>query len=140
MVEDAMNTDDPSGQDSAGELPDKVRFDYVKSSFFRVVKVDGVHGGITPRGDIHMATFTERRPIPQRVVHNIGDDGTVGDELEEERVERDAIVREVDVDLIMSPKLARSVAQWLSGKVDDLERLVRGREQGEGESDGDRTD
>lgn len=56
--------------------PQQVAFDYIKSNFFRVVHADGVTGGGTPNGSIHLAFFSERGPIPQREVRSINADGT----------------------------------------------------------------
>ena len=44
---------------------DALRFFYIKAYNFRVVHVDGVIGGITPKGLLHLAVFSERAAIPQ---------------------------------------------------------------------------
>src|SRR3989442_6878794 len=48
--------------------PQDVTFHYIKSSQFRVVHADGIIGGVTPRGLIHIAVFSERPAIPQVIV------------------------------------------------------------------------
>ena len=42
--------------------PTRVRFHYLKSQLWRVVHVDGAIGGITPRGMIHAALYSEEEP------------------------------------------------------------------------------
>ena len=104
-------------------LPDTIRFHYLKSNFFRVIHVDGAHGGITPRGQIQMALFSDRHPIPQQTVQRVTEEGTLGDEIRQERVEREGIVREVEVEAIMTLDTGRTLVKWLEDKVHTLEKL-----------------
>ncbi len=97
-------------------VQDKISFDYIKSNQFRVIHVDGVHGGATPKGHaIQMAFFSERAPIPKRETY-----GLVGGKLGErkEKVERDAIVREVEVEVIMDLETAKAITKWLGEKIE----------------------
>lgn len=99
-----------------GATKDKISFDYIKSNQFRVIHVDGVHGGATPKGHaIQMAFFSERAPIPKRETY-----GLVGGKLGErkEKVERDAIVREVEVEVIMDLETAKAITKWLGEKIE----------------------
>ena len=41
-----------------------LKADYIKSNLFRVVVADGAFGGLTPRGNIHIDFWSERRAIP----------------------------------------------------------------------------
>jgi|Deesub1362A_J573_1020465.scaffolds.fasta_scaffold00324_38 hypothetical protein len=112
----------PPGVDREGK---KVRFDYIKSNYFRVVHVDGVFGGNAPRrGYIHVAVWNERWPIPRQCLYSLEENGKLGKEIEQERVMRDAIVREVEVDLIMSIETAKSLRDWLSEKIDNYEKTT----------------
>jgi hypothetical protein len=94
-----------------------VAFDYIKSNDFRTVWADGVIGGVTPAGLVHFAAYSERPAIPRRQVFGIGDAPTegvgLGAEIAEKRVSRDAFVREMAVDIMMSPAVAESVGNWL---------------------------
>jgi hypothetical protein len=106
---------------------DRVKFDYIKSNFFRVVHADGVFGGITPRLDIQMDVWSERQAIPKEVVHELRPDGTLGEEMREERVVRDAIVREVEVGVVIDVGLAKSMINWLQEKIERIEEAQRKR-------------
>src|SRR6185295_1880712 len=79
----------------------EIKFDYIKSNYFRVLHVDGAWGGITGKMAIRMAVFNERSAIPKEVVHEVGRDGKIGKEVRGKRQSRDAIVREVEADLVM---------------------------------------
>ena len=107
------------------ESPGRIKFDYIKSNFFRVVRADGVFGGVTPRQAIHMAFFNERNAIPKQTVFSVNEDGTLGPEIREERVVRDAIVREVEVDVVMDLNTAKSFLEWLRKKIELVEELPK---------------
>ena len=107
-----------------GDAGNRVAFDYIKSQHFRVIRADGAIGGLTPTGGIHFALYTERHPIPRRLVHQV-DEGGLGAALPNETVSRDAIVREMDVDVFLTIDVARSLYQWLGEKMADWENLNR---------------
>lgn len=114
-------------EDKTDDLKDdkKVKFDYIKSNFFRVIHADGVWGGIGPTlNDIKMVFFNERPAIPQQVTHEIKD-GVLGEEIKEERVSRNSIIREVEVNVIMNIHVARAVKKWLEDKINAIEHLER---------------
>lgn len=98
-----------------------VNFDYIKSPQHRVVHADGVWGGVTPRGLISMSFWNTRGPIPRRIVQEVGPGGELGKEVSRES--RDAIVREVDVGVILDLEVARSLAKWLEDKIELAERV-----------------
>ena len=118
--------------DEGKQLPDRIKFDYIKSNLFRVVHAEGVIGGITPRPAIHMAFYNERNAIPRQTVFPVNEDGTLGPEITEERVVRDAIVREVEVDVVMDLNTAASFLKWLQEKLEIAEKMIKQGAQTEG--------
>jgi hydrogenase maturation factor len=113
--------------DSAPES--SVAFHFIKSNSFRVVYANGAYGGITPRGEIHASFYNERSAIPRMIVHRI-EEGTLGEPLE--IVTRGGIVREVEVDLVMSPETAMDVGNWL---IENAKKILELQEQSEGQDD-----
>ncbi len=99
-----------------------IAFDYVKNSQFRAIHADGLIGGVTPNGHVHVAFFSERPAIPRRVVQAIGTDGSLGSELLDQRETRNSIIREMDVDIFMSPDVAKSMHEWLGERIKELEQ------------------
>lgn len=98
-----------------------VSFDYIKSYQFRVIRVDGVHGGVTPRADaVQMALFSERRPIPQKEKYQIERE-RLGKRVEVQG--RKAIIREVEVEAIMNLDTAKRISDWLKDKIQAVEQL-----------------
>ncbi|MBF0496869.1 MAG: hypothetical protein HQK58_09910 [Deltaproteobacteria bacterium] len=101
----------------------RIKFDYIKGSYYRVVHVDGVMGGITPRGDmIHLALWNERWPIPQQMAYRLDQDGQIGSELTDERITRDAIVREVEIGMLLSRETAKRIRDWLDQQIQGIEK------------------
>ena len=121
----AKKKPEPNGQ----KLPSKLKFDYIKSNVFRVIHADGVIGGPTPRLSIHMDFWSERFPIPQQTVHEVNPDGGLGEELKEERQSRKAIVREVEIGVVMDLDTAKSFREWLNDKITEIERVLAERGQ-----------
>jgi hypothetical protein len=103
---------------------DHVTFHYIKSAFFRVIHTDGVLGGATPQGHIHIAVFSERPAIPQVATHKLvvnGDSATLGEEIE--RVGKEGIVRELETDLLMTREVAQRLYSWLGERLSGLGAL-----------------
>jgi hypothetical protein len=104
--------------------PPQMEFDFIKSNFFRVVRGDGAFGGIAPNGAIHMGIFSERTPFPQKTVHNIGPTGDLGSELREQREGRKAIIREMEVDVVLEIAQAIALRQWLDERIQQYATLI----------------
>ncbi len=105
------------------EQPKKVRFNFIKSNYFRVVHMDGAHGGVTPHGQIFVSVYNERAPIPQATLHVVDSAGTLGKEAREERIVKEGLVREVEVGMIMDLATAESLHQWLGEKIATLKEI-----------------
>jgi hypothetical protein len=101
--------------------PTTIRFNYIKSNFFRVVYTDGAIGGITPNGLIHMALFNERAAIPKELVHSVTQEGKLGPIVE--TVSREGVVREMEVDVMLSPNAAKLIHTWLGEQLQKFEQL-----------------
>ena len=116
--------DDPKAEKGNGDAGKRVAFDYIKSQQFRAIRADGAIGGITPSGMIHFALYSERHPIPRRLVFEIGADGNLGPSIDSEKIARDAIVREMEVDIFLTHPVAKSLHKWLGEKISDFEQTI----------------
>jgi hypothetical protein len=101
--------------------PETVNFDYLKSNQFRAIHVDGAFIGLTQTG-LTVNFFAERQPIPRRVVHKVGKDGAIGEEIVEQRVVRDAVIRDTEVSISMSIDVAKSL-------IVALETIIKKRDE-----------
>jgi hypothetical protein len=106
------------------EKPTSIKFHYIKSAQFRVIHVDGMIGGLTPRAGIHIALYSERPAIPQQTVQALKEDGTLGDEVVDRRVGKEGVVREMEVDAIMDADVARALHAWLGEQLGIRDDLV----------------
>ncbi len=130
-----MASDNTSKVVAETSEPQKIRFNYLKSSHYRDIHVDGALGGLTPQGLIHMAVFSERFPIPQLTTQSlIG--GALGQEIKEERVSREGIIREVEAGFYMSLDIAASLAAWLTQKIEEAKKVQTIAESKAGEKAG----
>jgi hypothetical protein len=73
-----------------------------------------------------MAVFNERWPIPKQITHEFKE-GKSGDEIE--RASRDAVVREVEVQLVMNVETAKIICKWLQDKINNIEKPTDGKEE-----------
>ena len=105
------------------EERERVTIDYLKGPRFRLVRADGAIGGITPEGQIHFALYSERFAIPRQVVLPIEADGSLGPVIPELTVSRGTIVREMDVDVFVSPEVAERLRDWLSLQLEKLQKV-----------------
>lgn len=69
-----------------------------------------------------MAFFSERMPIPKSEEFLVKEDGKLGDRLQVEG--RSAIVREVEVEAILSLATAKSLCVWLEQKIKTAEEIA----------------
>lgn len=116
--------DDSKSERGNGDPSKRVAFDYIKSQQFRAIRADGAIGGITPGGGIHFAFYSERHPIPRRLVYEVGEDGQLGSMIGSETIARDAIVREMEVDIFLNIQVTKSLHQWLGERISDFERTI----------------
>lgn len=103
-------------------VPKELDIHYIKSSCYRTFHVDGIFGGVTPGGKIHVATFVERQVLPETVRQKVGPDGKLGAEIS--RVTKQGITREIEAGLVMDVGMARTFRDWLDGKIKEFEKAV----------------
>src|SRR5262245_44693315 len=113
-----------------------LRFDYLKSTQFRVIHADGVVGGPTPKGALLLSFWNERAPIPQQVTYRVepspsGKGVKLGDEILDLRVARESIVREVEVGIYMDYDTAEALNDWLTKHLKKLREMGQGKSEDE---------
>jgi hypothetical protein len=106
----------------APQLNREIETHFEKGNFFRVVHVDGCYGGITPRGTLHMAVYSERTAIPESTKISFSPEGQPGPEIVTES--KQGVIRELEVDLVMDINVAVAVHTWLRDQVEILRRAL----------------
>jgi hypothetical protein len=102
--------------------PSQIKFDFIKSNYFRTIHADGVWGGVNGHLDIAMAFYSERPAIPQQITVPV-ENGKLGNELEGKRVGRDAVIRDVEISVTMNVDVARQFLQWLEEKIKAIDEF-----------------
>jgi hypothetical protein len=104
-------------------MPTEIEFDFIKSNLFRVIRSDGIIGGLTPVGAIMIGMYSERQPFPTKMVHTV-EAGRLGPEQMDKREARKAIVREIEVAAIMDIAQAIVLRKWLDEKIEQYQQLI----------------
>jgi hypothetical protein len=108
----------------------QVVFEYAKDPMFRSTHADGFIGGLTPNGHIHLAFFSERPLLPKKHIFRINPDGSLGAEVVDERTSSGSIVRDLQVDVLMTVNGAEGLRSWLDEYIKSL-RTRQGSSIGE---------
>ncbi len=96
----------------------EVHFRYIKASDYKSHHVDGIHGGLTGRGLLHMNFFVEKQPFPDTETYVLEENSL---KLSSEKKTEPAI-REVEGALIMDYNTMKSMRDWLDNKIKDFEK------------------
>ncbi|HUA67443.1 MAG TPA: hypothetical protein VMA13_02750 [Candidatus Saccharimonadales bacterium] len=87
----------------------QVPIHFIKGTCFRVVHANGVWYGGDNQGNLHMTFFNERNPIPQKLVVNVDEHGSIVGEDVSQRESKEGVVREMEVDVVMSLRVAQEL-------------------------------
>ncbi|MCJ2047985.1 hypothetical protein MKK58_26105 [Methylobacterium sp. J-078] len=100
-----------------------VDVNYVKSAAFREVLSEGIIGGPTPNGQLWMAFYNERFPIPRIVRYQLrsSDDGQ-GVEVDGSGPStvlegRSGIIRNIEFGVSLSIDTAETLHKWLGSQL-----------------------
>jgi len=121
-----MEDDEQHAATETSVVADEFGYDYVKSNLFRVIHVDGVWGGLTPKGKIAIGFFNERPAVPKSVIYPVLGPHQLGDENVSRREGRANAIREMEVLGLMDLDMARALKDWLEASLDRADAVVRG--------------
>jgi len=93
------------------------------------VLVDGVYGGLTPSGLMHVAVFNERQPIPEQATYVLNENGIERERLDL-RQSKQGFVREVEANLMMSVETAELLRDWLTTNIAVLRKALKDADRG----------
>ena len=102
----------------------KLPIHFVKSTCFRVIHANGVWYGGDNQGNLHMTFFNERNPIPKTMVVNLDERGAVISEDLSKRDSKQGIVREVEVDIVLSMQVAIELYQTLGENIKAIQAMA----------------
>jgi len=111
-----MNEATPKSATSSGhQLP----IHFIKSNSFRVVHANGAWYGGDTQGNLHLTFYNERSPIPKMVVVNLDETGIILGEVKRES--KQGIIREMEVDVVLSLQAATELYQTLGENLKSIQ-------------------
>jgi hypothetical protein len=105
-----------------GEKQSKITFKYVHPADLRDLYVNGLWGGVTPRGEIYAHFYSERHPIPNKSTHEIKDDGSF-DRIGKTETGGDA-VRIIQSSVTMDVQTAVAFRDWLTDQINVINKRI----------------
>ena len=96
------------------ETPKTITIHFRKDEGYRVLAVNAVWGGVTPRGDIMVDLCHESQPQPDAITHEVTPEG-LGAEIER-TPPTPSVERTVLVGVVLTPEHAESIGLWLQAK------------------------
>ncbi len=106
------------------EKPNKIKIIYKKAPNYRTYNIEGVVGGLTPKGKIFIDLFNEQYPVAEYVVHQLSKDGILGKAVEK-KID-DGIVREIDCGIFLDIPTAIAITDWLSARIEEFKNKTAG--------------
>jgi hypothetical protein len=94
-------------------IPSEIAIHFVKSSAFRVAQANGVWFGTDPQGNLHLTFYSERSPIPKKMVLKLDENGQPIGEDESQRDVKTGVLREMEIDIVMSVSAALAFYEML---------------------------
>lgn len=103
---------------------------FIKSSHFRVIHASGVWYGGDAQQNLHLTFFNERNPIPKLLVVDLNKEGEILGEDLSKRESKQGIIREMEVDVILSLPAALELHKTLGENLKAIQE-VRGKTRAE---------
>ena len=113
-----MSIDD----DSKGEIT----FKYIFADDYNPTYVNGVYGGINPKGDLALNFFYERSALPKKETYILTPARTLDSAkkcLPEDL--KTSMVRFISSGIILDLRGAKDIFSWLKEKIDELEKFEK---------------
>jgi hypothetical protein len=106
-------------KDQTGTVISEVAFRYTKSSLCRVIHMDGAWGGVTPQGHVQMGLYSEKHEVPESHTYDVvgKDSSSKSGVLRQKAIADRGLVREIEVEVIMSTEVARALMRWLEERL-----------------------
>ncbi len=107
----------------------QIKFKYIFEGNYNPVCCSGTYGGISPNGEIVANFFYERMPIPNSVVHELNDDGTLSGvvALDPENLDN-TVIRYVSNGIILNLDSAKAIYKWLGDQIQEIENRTAPQE------------
>ncbi len=102
-------------------FPTRIRYEYQEEPGTKLQAAHGVWGGVNPHGEIELNFYTESDKMPLFSEREVEPDGTLGPELMPDDEDIRHITRTIHTKLLLNPRSAYAVFEWLAEKLESLE-------------------
>ena len=99
----------------------EINFKYFKSNFYRIVHANGVLGGVSRRGEIHISLYSERPGFPDNAKLTIPQSGAA---MPEQVAGGEIYIREIEVDAVVDLETAKQIRAWLDTQIQSVEASI----------------
>jgi hypothetical protein len=100
-----------------------VDFHFEFDKDYRIIAVNGIWGGATPRGQVQLDFFVERQGIPEVITNRLMEDGGIGPEVPGTRKPPTRLVRTMQVGILLTIEEAENVANFIRDRVAEIRKL-----------------
>lgn len=111
--------------DETKEKPEQVGIYYQKARHYRTVHADGVWVGLSPTAKVQFSLYSELRPLPEFVLHQLTKEGRVGEQLEQ--VVKEGVIRETEINVVMDVPLTIQFIALLQQVISQVQMIQQGR-------------
>jgi hypothetical protein len=108
-----MSNETPKLQDIPNEIP----IHFVKAAGFRVAHANGAWFGNDPQANLHLTFYNERSALPKTITVRLDEKGLFLGEDESKRESKTGIVREMEIDIVMSVEAATAFHEMLGNNL-----------------------
>jgi hypothetical protein len=111
---------------TSSEQPEKTfNILFFRAPFFRTIQADGAWGRISPANSIHLSLFNDCGPLPAVAHHKIGADGKLSGGMSLSIQPGTDLIRQVEVDVVLSLESAKAVRDTLENFIKILEDMKK---------------
>jgi hypothetical protein len=95
---------------------------FIKDNDFKTIQLSGVFGGVMGNGLLNINLFTERLPIPTKIVLDVKEGSQTI--TEKSRESKNGIIREVHIGVLVDINTAKSIQAFLAQAISQQEALL----------------
>ncbi|MCE0482893.1 MAG: hypothetical protein LV479_01490 [Methylacidiphilales bacterium] len=115
-------------------IPSEIDVHFIKGTQFRVAQANGAWFGSDPQGNFHLTFYSERIPLPTKITVKLNEKGQFVAEDFAKRESKLGIVREMEIDIVMSVAAAQGLYQLLGQNLEAAMTAINATSKAEASS------
>ena len=109
-------------QDDKNQTSNRISITYKNSAYLRTVHADGATGGYTQPGKFMIVFYSEQFSVPDRIEHEINEDGSLGRVVD--ITPEYSIIREKEVVVSLGIQQVEQLSRWLQTKIKEYQEQI----------------